>query len=768
MQSSKEELKVKRFEVTAKLQGLRKLKEGGELKLMAYAFASCGKLVDKKPLKLEKDKARATFDLDPNLGKVTVRIGPDLENYLHLAKHNPISKTLNIVRGVTLKDLVFEIPSDLWEGWYYWLYFVNGDVIKSSEAGEQPICYGEVDIYDVDVHYCILKLPELVLEKIRDGIIDLVVNPLPIEDRFRKIPERVYEIEGKPFDECPTSPRGPIGPPAISYTRLQKEFASLPREYQFIAERFKGMTDVKQRADKFLSKMSLVEKTTWFNTEVLEGVTVSKLLNTNTKQFRELLLDKFQSFRFYICWYPWIHWYWWPYCKWYSLEKIGTAKLNADGSFSRIFLFSSSQKDIPDLWFVVRQNINGVEKVIYRRYPVPCNTYWNHPSGKQVHLVVTDPDAIPCNTPPETDIITDDPWVIPLAVGNHSLFKIHGATTGIAPASLIGKYTSKTWNLAGADRVFNNGPFSGNLELRYLFSRKLENEGIKYYRIKYRVNDTGDWLPLTHDVLRHYSHEDPVTNTITFLPYNLGPQPVGSENYLYEICPKLTPNHAAEPDADWYDLNAHVDRVDGYFNSSSIADGEVTFKIELFDSLGNRVNPASATKPIDFFVPKNDDIWGTILTDPAPMVPDPENLAFTTYILRLRINNESCDGMIYPPSLVPGGATANPCGLLEFTPSTTNVNIPYTAWHPNEFGWYSFKVVRGSGDVPYSATGDAAASSGAGYENPSPTISTMMGSCPLAAFSENLYVYFTGFNGWSRVSGKDKSATTAFMLVPPQ
>lgn len=791
MEKTKKRKGAASFEVVADFKGLEK--EQGEAKVAAYIYDRAGYLLGKQPLTFEEGTlGKAVFDLDTAGEKVVVKIGPDVENHRILDKYQPAVEMLAARPNTTEKALI-EIPEMRWICWIKLPYFVSGDVKKKEDDGYSPVCWGEVDIYDVDIYYCIIRLPELVLERIRESIIDIIVDPPRMLERFEKIPERIYEIEDDDYDWCGT-PSGPIPIPPRPLS-VEKKFAQLPAELQFINKRYKGIDTAKARMDTAIQKMSLMERSAWLNTEPLEGIKVSQIINTNTLQFRNLLIDKFQSFRFYLCWYPWIYWLWWPFCRFYTLENLGTAELQAGGTFSKTIMLSVCREDVPDLWFVVRQKIDGVEKTIYKRYPIHCNTYWNHPSGTPVHLVVTDPDAVVCNQPPVTDLLNDDLWVVPLAVGNYSLKRIYGTGAGTLPAdnAKIGLYESISAYVGGSYESFTDGPFGGTLPLRFLFSRGLETAGVTHYRIKARKNGAGDWLPLTASVVRHYSHYDTVSESLTFLSYNIGPHTIGTENGLYEICPRNTPLSGAEPDSDWYVINAYVDIMDGYYNSSSITDGYVEFKLELFKKTNpttvQRVDPATfGGSGIEFRIPDNTDIWNNVTTtdpalvNPALVVADPEAPAFQTFIFKLQINHQEVQGSIAEPITMPSGNTANPCGVLRYNPvptapgdpaADTHLTMKYSAWHPKGYAYYHFNICRSTSDsdVRYSTKGRAGTSSVTGEQTvPSPDnrISTLMGSCPMAAFSENMGIYHMAFSGWSRVGGMDKSFDRPFVLAPEE
>jgi len=77
--------------------------------------------------------------------------------------------------------MTFRLERKFWICWLKLPYYVTGTVKKQKAGPDIPICAGEVTIYDVDIKYCLLRLPDLVIERLRDGIIDAVIDPPPIE-----------------------------------------------------------------------------------------------------------------------------------------------------------------------------------------------------------------------------------------------------------------------------------------------------------------------------------------------------------------------------------------------------------------------------------------------------------------------------------------------------------------------------------------------------------------------------------------------------------
>jgi hypothetical protein len=732
-----------------------------------FVFSRAGRLLARKPFVQDPQNpqsGRAEFEMEIPERVLVAKIGPEVGNIRDLDRDNPVVNRL-VVPPDGKAVLKVSIPKPGWGCWVKVPYLVTGTVEKQQPDHNSPICWGEVDIYDVDLGYCFPRLSDAIIERLRDAIIDLIIDPPPIK-----------------VEERPWWPRWELDPPGEHEPReidIARKLDSLPAEWGFARQRVAAQGTARNRLGALLERMPVQERQAWFNREAVEGVKIAQILQANTTQLRELLAAKFLAFRYWLCWYPWIYWLWWPWC-WYSLQKLGTAKLQPGGHFSLTVWLSVCRSDIPDLWFVVRQSVNGVERVIYARHPVPCHTYWDHPSGKPVYLLVTDSLALPCPEEPGTDLDPTHLWIVPLAIGNYSLKRIYGTGAG-NDAAKIGLYKSIRSYAGGSIDTFYEGPFGGEVGLRFLFSHALAGAGVKYYRIKSRVNGTGQWTALGHEVVRHYSHYDPVADTLEFKQYPLGPQPVGSEKTLFEIPPQYPPNHATEPDADWYVNDATVDLMNGYFDTTDAAPGYVEFKLELFNSAGVRVNPPTVGGGISIKLPSTEDVWGTLTTEsaavvnPALIVSDPEDAAFETFLFQLVIDNRTPTAIVEETSLSPSGTKVGICGVMNYAGTDTSVNMPYQAKHPARFAQYRFWLVRAAATF-YTSEGQVGDMATGNFSVPAPinsitnlrTITKPDGTvvlCPMVAFSENLYIWNMAFNGWSRV-GPDASAVRAFALAP--
>ena len=701
--------------------------EEKKVDLMAYVFNRSGRLVAKEPIKVTDGHGSAEIRVKEPTQRLLVKVGPEVADLKDLSGHKPISRRIKVEAG-KVAELAIDILKPSWICWLKVPYLVTGTVRKDN----QPICIGEVDIYEVDLKTCFWKLPDLVIERIRDAVIDVVVDPPPV-----KIPEIIVWPQWDDDDWCGTGPKPPFSPKrVISDVAIAKKLEKLPPQYSFMKQRISNLASAKGRIATELNKMSLLDRQLFLDKEAVEGVKVDTLIHTTTKQFRELLVEKVLSFRFWLCW-PWIYWIWWPWC--YSWEKIGTAELQPDGSFSETIWISVCDKDTPDLWFVVRQEISGVDRVIYASYPVPCHTYWNHPSGDPVHLVVTDPDAITCYQNPSVN--KPGLYVMPLGIGWDGWYEIQQAH--IKPGDLL-----------DPDRGLYGGmdPYGTELDIQMQFHDGLIGSGVKYYRWSYMRESDADWdidgvqidTPIVHRYLIIIGGK-PFIKSKT-----LGPDSVGSEGNLFEI---------PDPTLDWVIINRYDRRFAGW-DTKSLSDGKYKLRLEMFDGAGNKVtNPVA--KGFKYFLPLSGPVGDVWPVDDNPHI-EPDG----SIILRVHIDNQDTVSQINSVGLG-GGTFTGECQFLEYTNKTTDeVEINYLAYHPNGFlSSYGLSIKRGksgTGVASYSDTTPATPPSGI---TKSFKVGDLLGSYPRCAFAVELHTYPRTRDGYSRIRAYEDHATAAFALI---
>lgn len=734
----KEKAKVHPLEVSVELKELKKEQEWPNM--AAFVFSRSGRLLDKQPLKPDPKKANfgtVKFQITTNLQNVIIKVGPDVPDTEMFEKYQPVTERILLPEKPKIK---FVIEKLFWICWLKIPYFINGTVKKQKPGPDAPICAGEVDIYDVDIKYCFYKLPDFVIERIRDGILDVVVDPPPIDPPvidFEK-PIRWWDWEDDGW--CGTVPRPPFPPKRVD---IQHKLETLPKEWAFAKQRYQMLPEARTRMNKTLNNMSLIDQRSFLNTELVEGVKISQLLYTNTTQFRTLLFEKFVVIKFWLCWWPWIYWLWWPYCG-YSLEKLGTATLQADGSFSKTVWLSVCRHDTPDLWFVVKQKINGIERVIYARHPVPCNTYWNHPSGQPVHLLVTDPNAIACHQPVPG---IGDPYVLPMGIYEDEWYDVN-------QAHIISTCDPATPLPSTCGLYKSSDPYGTRLDLRMQFHDDIYNNGIRFYRWSYRKHGNTLWVHIDTPIIHRYIKQV-APGDYSVIGEELGPvslAPAGEDD-LFKV---------PDPDKSWLDNRNdlayaiwYTAKWNGSIYIPQISDGKYDLRLEMFDSGGVKVKPSVAgfkfVLPTAYLGPLDDALF--IEADGS-------------LIMHLHIDNKDTVADILSVAL--NGMKAGDCQFLEYdNKEIDTVDIEYVAYHPttshNFLHHYTMNIRRGiSGTYVGSVYETTSASS--------PTtrsffVKDLLGAFDRCAFAIWLHSWPRTRDGHSRIRAYEAGDSSAFALV---
>jgi hypothetical protein len=301
--------------------------------------------------------------------------------------------------------------------------------------------------------------------------------------------------------------------------------------------------------------------------------------------------------------------------------------------------------------------------------------------------------------------------------------------------------------------ILQDAPFGGTMRPFVQFDNSLRDNNLaKYYQISYRLGTSGNFQPLIGDVNRHYIHQ--VGTEFVITPYNLGPQTINGVANLFEIPPALPPV------GQWNPIPVD-DTTSALFPSAGLppspppppapdgTHGKYQLKLDLFDANGQPVDIVAAG--IEYIVPTTVDPDGTI---------------HNSFLMTVHVDNRYTQGSLGTPTL--DGSLADDCGVLRYSNTASNVTTPYTATQPDNFAQYSYRLSRGATPLtPPTASGPVSAATDPA--TPTESVATLLGSCDLAGFAEDLYVAATAYDGWSRQSQYDSNPTpVAFVLAPPK
>lgn len=691
---------------------------------MAYAFSPGGRCLGFAAV---DGKGQAAFEVglgDAPTG-LRVLVGPATEekvpNLEDLLRRGAQERHLRV--GLEDARLKVELPlsPDLWRPWLLGRCLVKGTlqkrVTRDGITVDMPVCQATVEIYEVDPIWILIpKLPRDIIDRLRD----VLVNPIPIPDPPPDFPSGFPPSFPPVPGPFPPGPGPDPGPFALRSLNTQALNARAMDTHRVDAVAISALHEASgSSALRFAA------------------------LSGSDQAFRQALVDNAQLIRPILCW---LH----P--AFVTMTRIGTAYTDDCGHFRTTIWKGFFNPDQPDLYFRATQRLFGFFDItIYAPTPIACHTWWDYVCGTEVSLYTTHPLAITCAPCPP--IIAGDNWVLFMAIGNFPLSKIHG--TGQA----LGASTSANLGLTDG-----GAPWGGLLRPRLEFDNSLRDSlGVKYYRLSWKRDAEPDtaYKHLNGAVSRHYAHM--IGTDLVLDAYPLGPVTKGAEGNLFEIPPTIPPF------GQWSIPDAVEDTTSGKFNTvtadgTPILDGKVQIRVELFDTAGAPVNIGA--KGIRYFVPTSTDLSGTVHTVDASTLG---LVAGNTMVITLHANNHACSASIAPPSI--GGVVADPCcGVLKYN-TGDSVLMAWQASHPEGFATYSFGVVRGVSGV-YSSSGSV----GGGAFSVTRTVDHLLndnlpvgcsvGGCPVAGFSENLYVAATATDGWSRQSQYDASAVRAFVLAP--
>lgn len=640
---------------------------------------------------------------------------------------------------VTIKGELIDhilIPGHIIDIWHLCLCWVRGRVVKDDNS--HPVCQARVHICEVDkVWRWIIRLPDLEVFKLRDDLIRVIEEP--------RIP-----FPPRPLPDPPPFDFGDGG------LRLTLSANTDGRDELT----FNPQPEPPRESALSIKRASLPVET------------LAELNSNSAHIVREALVANVWLIFPYLCLWP----YWWRF----RCDEIIVVETDSLGRFQALIPYLCSG-DKPDLYFWVEYEISGNLETVYRP-PIPCYTYWDYACGTEVIIRIKDQRVPGCGAEPDPGGCV----VQLLSIGND-----------ISPSEIHGDGASATnLGLTTAGR-----PFGGKIEPRVWFSRTDLRDGknIWYYRWSYRryvpgvtPDDDAGWQHLTRDVVRHYPK--PVSGGYNHVPYTLGPQPVATEQNLFEITPVQNPEGGFE----WTVVDQHEDLASAHFMTKALgtgatfedraldAAGKYELKMELFKKNGNRVNDWD-TLGINLQMANVPAPFGTntVTFDSAPTFNRVIRSGKTAgFYMMMHVDNNPCKAEISPVTGPGLGVDPAGCGFILYQDGAS-ADLRFKPQHPNDFATFSFSVVRGvtnqvqrasaSGRVGVSPIGTNDATppvreyvkqAGGQYLENFP-VTELLGSCVRGAFSEALHVWTLAVDGYGRVGGLDAFSHAGFALTKP-
>jgi hypothetical protein len=734
-------------------------KEDEAPKLEAYAFSPGGTLLDRTSI--GERAASLSIPAEADAQSVRIVVGPPVdadhaEALAELLRRGAGERFVRLDPREDLPKLEFPIARPIWTCWFR-RCLVRGTLLKRVTSGgvpiDLPVCGAEVEIYEVDPLIILIpKIPIDILKRLRE-IVRIPIPPIPDpppEGPFR--PPRP-EPDSSPIDALLAESAGFAERFAVEAAPAPAgDFVTRTELAQVAEERFREREGGAEQAERTFDLVPQEpeapdrEEIAAAVRGLAESSEIRAAAAHGLEPFKAALIQNPILVRPLLCAiFP----------RYVTMQLVGTATTDDCGHFQTSFWLGCTS-DVPDLYFIAYRRLGFLRIPIYQPLPVACHTWWDYACGTEVTLYTSHPFAHTC--PPCRPVVADRYWVLVMAVGNTPLSRIHG--TGAA-------LTTTSSNVGLTD---GGAPFGGLIRLRVEFDNALRDVlNVRYYRVSWKhAGLGGSYVALDGEVHRHYAHW--VGTSLVLEAYSLGPRVVGAQANLFEIPPALPPiGQWSIPDAvedttsAKFPTGGSIPLLYGLVPPS--AAGIYKLRLELFDAAGNPVDISALG--IHYVVPTSTDLNSTIFTTEAAalgLVPGPPVDSGNAFVMRLHVDNNPTSASIAAP-LLNGSVAADACGVLKYSPSDT-VTLAYTASHPNGFAWRTFRLRRGVTDVSVpglTASGDPVS---AGPFSASPSVSSLLGPCPVAGFAEELYVGGTATDGWSR-QGYDASDLRAFVLAPP-
>ena len=699
-----------------------------------YVFNNEGQLLETATLK--SGAAALKIKAEDIEGNTQMIIGPALPREFKGRKLNPLlvkkmggyqpSIRLNADNEIIIAGLPrFPFPNFEW-------CLITGSISKSFNIDGQnktlPVCDVRVHICEVDrIRWWWWRIPPYIIDELGKKLKEIILNPKVV------IP-----------------PHGP-GPDPGPLERILKKPMDAEME----------MPAMRQAGVKALSERS---------TSTLPVHVQNGLLSSSGAVVSDTIYNHFHLLHPYLCLWPWF----WPY--FYFCDEIATVYADCNGRFNYEYLNFTNDKDIY-VW--VEACINGQWVTVYRP-PVPCNTRWNYICGSDINISITDPRVLPCTC--GQHLAGELVWFRSIGESATALHIEQGDAHTVNVQGVPFPNVGCT-DVTDSNRI---SPFGSTLYFKLLFGDGLPKTGITHYRWrKTEIKDAAlnnilfpgtsvvnglvqkSYFVITTDGSGHMHFE---TKAVT-----LGAEGSG-ENIGYRIPHWDIYQDPGVPAADklltiqW----TSPDFWSAFLDSNSLSDGLWRFDLELLKLNGAGVFQVVEV-PKQVFQVSDYNNSGDSVDAPDPYlkidIGNPSQ-AFNLKV-KARIDNAHCHADIQDANITVSGVTeySGRCGFLHYTDLNQRVHVSFVAAQARNFATFSFSVVKGNGteNPGISQSGYVISSVGlytlsGGIFSEDVLVSQLLGTCPQAAFAENLYVYSLATDGTRRLYEYDASDTNAFAL----
>jgi hypothetical protein len=507
----------------------------------------------------------------------------------------------------------------------------------------------------------------------------------------------------------------------------------------------------------------------------------TQLLSATPDTIQEIVRTHSAILYPYFCAWP-IFWPWF-----YRVVEQEVVYTDCNGHFDG-WLVSVGVPAVENVYVWAEASIGGCWVTIYNP-PFPCHTYWNYACGTDIDITLNNPAIPPCNC--GATVVDGSVWFT--AVGQYGIASnIQQDETSLYAGEIP---TVGCTNLI--DRHSNQlCPFGSTLNLFLAFGNTLP---ATHYRWSWSYLLDSALKPIsaatsnviTGAVQRNYlwplSDGSYETGSIPLLDTDAG----GNIAYLvpnYDV----TSYPGVPAEAEWVSFNFQSASLD----STKIANGYV---IQLNLELLNK-NAAGlfevASVPVSTFQISVDTNPATAYggSVPAPYTSSGSGNNYLTLdpakpgnalslSLKVRVDNSAVTADIRQAWLLDGsgvplpGGGSGPCGFIQFTALSQNVLLSFIASEPFNFATFSYNVTKGDSGASVVGAGGYVFESvppftlSGGVFSDTPSVTSLLGTCPQAAFAESLSVASLATDGTGALwesGGLPYYAdeTNAFALTP--
>lgn len=408
--------------------------------------------------------------------------------------------------------------------------------------------------------------------------------------------------------------------------------------------------------------------------------------------------------------------------------RVAEGDINPDGRFN--ICFRDRSRPVRPLChdeyaYVVKQRFGLFWVTVYNGVAAGA---WFH-RGDDARLTTSHPLAFACreNGEPGTGA-----FVYLDLIGDTSSHELETpASTGWDRVAPLGATSGLVFPTA-ASPLNRHRNWGGTLKLAYMFSEDLKLIGAKYYRLSItRSTATGTPIGSREYYGPGLSWKKAVGPDIVEVA--LGPVPVGTEQFLYEI--------PYDADANWEagQYHAEIDTTDPHWTDPLVRH---LVTVEIFDATGRRLRPngAPATGQAGTEVAAAFTYRRKVAeTGPTQDVP------FGALTHAFWWDNRPVEAEII--ELVKDGVPSSAvCQFLEGDPTST-FGINYRAYHPeglfhrHHHIWWKQGLAGSHGDILNPGLGNVGVPPAAPGASPTVTFETMLGAHSRCAFTVFLTTY---------------------------